>query len=158
MIHPTVFSDDAAVARIGLGLFDRSLPKAEWTHAGHVAAAVWVVAARPDLVPARDVPPAIRAYNEATGGRNTDTEGYHETITQASLAAVAWVVARHPGEGLAALCNALLAGEMGRSDWLLGYWSSGVLFSVRARRAWVAPDVRRGWWEEMGCPAVQAHV
>jgi hypothetical protein len=146
MIHPIVFPDDAAVARIGLGLFDRSLPKAEWTHAGHVAAAVWVVAARPDLVPARDVPPAIRAYNEATGGRNTDTEGYHETITQASLAAVAWWVARRPGEGLAALCHGLLAGEMGRSDWLLRYWSREMLFSVRARREWVAPDLRPGWW------------
>jgi len=29
MIHSIVFPDDAAVARIGLGLFDRSLPKAE---------------------------------------------------------------------------------------------------------------------------------
>ena len=33
------FSSDAEIERIGRGLIDRSLPKAEWTHAGHFAAA-----------------------------------------------------------------------------------------------------------------------
>jgi hypothetical protein len=38
--------------------------------------------------------------------------------------------------------NGLLAAEYGRSDWLLGYWSKPVLFSVNARRTWVDPDLR----------------
>ncbi len=42
---------------------------------------------RPDRDPARDMPCLIRAYNEATGGVNSDISGYHETITQASLRA-----------------------------------------------------------------------
>ncbi len=35
------FSSDIEIDRIGRGLLDRSLPKAEWTHAGHFAAAFW---------------------------------------------------------------------------------------------------------------------
>jgi hypothetical protein len=134
--------DDAAIIRIGTLLFDRTLPKPEWTHAAHFAAAIWVIAARPDLVAARDLPPAIRAYNEATGVPNTDDGGYHETITQASIRAAAAFVRARPGQSLAEICRDVLASELGRSDWLLAYWSRAVLFSVAARRGWVQADVR----------------
>jgi len=135
------FSSDSEIDRIGRGLLDRSLPKSEWTHSGHFAAAIWVLT-RPNIDAARDMPGLIRAYNEATGVHNTDTTGYHETITQVSLrAARAWLNGR-PGVPLYEALNALLAAEYGRSDWLLGYWSKPVLFSVAARRAWVDPDLR----------------
>ena len=135
------FSSDVEIDRIGRGLLDRSLPKAEWTHAGHFAAAFWVLR-RPNMDAARDMPGLIRAYNEATGVRNTDTTGYHETITLASLrTAGAWLRGRS-GVPLYEALNELLATEYGRSEWLLGYWSRPLLFSVAARRAWVNPDLR----------------
>ena len=135
------FSADSEIERIGRGVLERTLPKPEWTHAAHFAAAFWVLT-RPDMDAVRDMPGLIRAYNEATGVLNTDTTGYHETITQASLrAAHAWLVVR-PGEPLYASLNGLLASEYGRSDWLLGYWSKPMLFSVKARRTWVDPDLR----------------
>jgi len=135
------FSSDSEIDRIGRGLLDRSLPKAEWTHAGHFAAAAWVLR-RPDMEATRDMPGLIRAYNEATGVNNTDTTGYHETITQASLrAARAWLRER-PASALFEALNGLLSSEYGRSDWLLTHWSRQVLFSVTARRSWVDPDVR----------------
>ena len=135
------FSSDVEIERIGRGLLDRSLPKAEWTHAGHFAAAFWVLR-RPNMDAARDMPGLIRAYNEATGVPNTDTTGYHETITLASLrTAGAWLRGRS-GVPLYEALNELLATEYGRSEWLLGYWSRPLLFSVAARRAWVNPDLR----------------
>lgn len=83
----------------------------------------------------------IRAYNEATGVPNTDEGGYHETITQASLrAAAAFLCALPEATPLHAACNALMASPLGRTDWLLSYWSKGLLFSVAARRGWVEPD------------------
>jgi hypothetical protein len=36
------FSTAAEIERIGLGVSDRSLPKSEWTHAAHFAAAFWL--------------------------------------------------------------------------------------------------------------------
>jgi hypothetical protein len=87
------------------------------------------------------MPPTIRAYNEATGVANTDTGGYHETITQASLRAARAFADAHAGEPLFMLCNALLASPLGYPDWLLAYWSPKHLFSVQARRAWTEPDL-----------------
>ncbi len=81
------FTSNDEIAAIGLGLIGRTLPKPQWTHAAHFAAALWMIACRPDLVAERDMPGIIRAYNEATGVMNTDHAGYHETITQASLRA-----------------------------------------------------------------------
>jgi hypothetical protein len=135
------FTSDSAIDRIGRGLIDRSLPKAEWTHAAHFAAAFWLLR-RPEMHAMRDMPGLIRAYNEATGVPNTDTSGYHETITIASLrAARAWLAAR-PHEHLHAALNELLTSDWGRSDWLLAYWSRSLLFSVAARRAWIEPDLK----------------
>ena len=138
MIH---FSSDAEIERIGRGLIDRSLPKAEWTHAGHFAAAFWLLR-RPDMNALREMPGFIRAYNEATGTPNTDTGGYHETITLASLrAARAWLEVR-PDARLHLALEELLTSPFGRSDWLLTYWTRPVLFSVAARRNWIEPDLK----------------
>jgi hypothetical protein len=56
-------------------------------------------------------------------------------------AARAWLEARAHVPLFEAL-NELLAGEYGRSDWLLAYWSKSLLFSVAARRTWVEPDLK----------------
>ena len=126
---------DEEIARIAAGVIERSLPKREWTHAAHFACALWMLTHRDA---AREMPGLIRAYNEATGVANTDTDGYHETITQASLRAAR---SHLDGRPLSATLATLLAGPHGRSDWLLRYWSKAVLFSVQARREWVEPDL-----------------
>ena len=134
-------TSDADIERIGRGLIDRSLPKAEWTHAAHFAAALWLLR-RPDMIPSRDMPGFIRAYNEATGVPNTDTGGYHETITLASLrAARAWLAERSH-LSLHVVLTELMASPFGRSEWLLSYWTKPVLFSVDARSGWIGPDVK----------------
>ena len=137
-----VFSSDADIERIGEGLLARTLPGAEWTHAAHWAAAVWLIVRRADLRPPRDMPGLIRAYNVSLGHANTDMSGYHETITQASLRAAHDHVVRTASDaGLAAICNTLLASGLGRPGWLMRYWSKPRLFSVEARRWWVEPDL-----------------
>jgi hypothetical protein len=139
----TVFRTETDIDRVGLGLIYRSLPKPEWTHAGHFAAALWLLRHRPDWPLAERMPPLIRAYNEATGVENTDSGGYHETITQASLAAARAVLAIYPPDApLHEVMDALMAGPLGRSDWPLAYWSKDRLFSVEARRRWVEPNLR----------------
>ncbi|MCG8441332.1 MAG: hypothetical protein MI723_05940, partial [Caulobacterales bacterium] len=127
--------------RIARGLMDRSLPKPEWTHAAHFAAAIWMLRDG-ETDPWRDLPGYIRAYNEATGVMNSDEEGYHETITVASLRAAEHRLRQaRPHEPTFRIVNALMASELGRSGWLLAHWSKAVLFSVRARRGWVEPDL-----------------
>src|SRR5579862_10055919 len=88
------FESDADVERIGLGLIDRTLPKPQWTHAAHFAAALWLLR-RGEAEAFVQMPGLIRAYNESTGVANTDAEGYHETITLASLRAARALLAEH---------------------------------------------------------------
>jgi hypothetical protein len=135
------FTCDDEILRIGRGLKDRTLPKAEWTHAAHFAAAMWLIVCCREVDAKDAMPGMIRAYNEATGVANTDTSGYHETITQASLRAAGWFFETHSGCTLFEVCNGLMKSRLGRSDWLLDYWTRPVLFSVEARRRWVAPDI-----------------
>ncbi len=136
-----IYRTEADVERVGLGLLDRSLPKPEWSHAGHFAATLWLLRHRPDLALETAMPPLIRAYNEATGVANTDTGGYHETITLASIAAARAFLARQGGAPLHEAMERLMAGPLGRPEWLLAYWSKATLFSVCARQRWIEPDL-----------------
>lgn len=135
------FTSDQEIIALAGGFIDLSLPKTSWTHAAHFATTLWMISCRSDLDPAREMPRLIRRYNEAMGGVNSDTAGYHETITQASIRAARDFLRRHPA-ALHVACNALLKSPLGDPDWLLTYWSRPCLFSVAARRAWVEPDIQ----------------
>jgi hypothetical protein len=137
------FTDDADVERLAHGVIDGSCPKADWTHAAHFALALWVLRHWPDRPAATVMPDIIRSYNEATGVRNTDTSGYHETITQASIRAARSFLSRFPGsKPLHELVDLLMETPLGGSGWVLGHWSRERLFSVEARRVWAEPDLQ----------------
>ncbi|WP_166144893.1 hypothetical protein [Methylosinus sp. RM1] len=134
-------SDDEAIERLASKVIDRSLAKAEWTHAAHFATALWLLRNRPDLATAVEIREIITRYNEATNTANTDASGYHHTITLASMRAAAEHLRTHaPDAPLHAVLRSLMASPLGHPDWLLSYWNRETLFSVAARRAWVEPD------------------
>ena len=140
--EPRLFADDAAIRRVGAGMMARTLPKPEWTHEAHLAACAWLILERPDIVPERDLPNLIRRYNESAGGVNSDTEGYHETITRLFLHGVRLFLAEADlKEPLHELVNELLLSPMGRRDWPLRFYGAERLFSVEARRKFIPPDV-----------------
>lgn len=141
------FASDADIERVAAGMMGCALPAGEWTHAAHWAAALWIIARRPDLHPPAVMPGLIWRYNESLGNQNTDTSGYHETITQASLrAARVWLAEAPEGESVCGTLTRLLASPLGRSAWLLDYWSKGRLMSAEARRGWVEPDLATLAW------------
>jgi hypothetical protein len=136
------FADDAAVRHVGEGLLARTLPKAEWTHEAHLGACLWLLTERPDVDVDRDLPAIISRYNEAVGGVNDATQGYHHTITLTYVAAVRGFLATIPPDlPLADKVNALLAAPEGRRDWPLTLYSRDRLFSTGARLGYVPPDL-----------------
>jgi hypothetical protein len=140
--EPRLFPDDRAIRHIGEGLLARSLSRAEWTHEAHLAACLWLIAERPDILPERDLPDIIRRFNESLGGVNSDSEGYHETITQCFIRAVRLYLARtDPDRPLVEKVNGLLASEEGRREWPTCFYDPQTLFSVEARQGWVEPDL-----------------
>ncbi|HEY0163880.1 MAG TPA: hypothetical protein VGB39_00750 [Sphingomicrobium sp.] len=139
---PRLFHDDAEIARIGEGLLARTLPRADWTHEAHLAATTWLLTRRPDIDIDRQLPGIIRGYNESVGGVNSDSEGYHETITRLFLHGVRLFLSEaDQTQPLHELVNELLLSPMGRRDWPLRFYTPERLFSVEARRAFIPPDI-----------------
>jgi hypothetical protein len=121
---------------------DRTLPKAGWTHDAHLRVGLWhLLRSGPDEAMDR-LRDGIQRYNVATGVPNTDTGGYHETITRFYVEVIARFLASadrtRPADELADE----LVRAWGDKELPLRYWSRERLFSVEARRGWVEPDVQ----------------
>ena len=140
--RPRRFASDTEIVRIGEGLLARTLPRSDWTHEAHLAATTYLLTRRPDVDIDQELPGIIRAYNESVGGVNSDSEGYHETITRLFLHGVRLFLDEADGhEPLHELVNELLLSPMGRREWPLRFYSAERLFSVEARRKFVPPDI-----------------
>ncbi|HEY8255320.1 MAG TPA: hypothetical protein VIG39_11790 [Rhizomicrobium sp.] len=138
-----IYASEAEIIRVGEGFAACTLPRVEWTHAAHFAAALWLMRYRPELDARRDMPQLIRAYNESVGRANDETGGYHETITPASLRALRGVLEANPAHmPVYQIVNALMASSLGNPNWLLEYWSRDLLMSAEARRQWREPDLK----------------
>jgi hypothetical protein len=140
--RPRLFRSDAEIEHLGEGLVACNLARPEWTHEAHLAATTYLLLRRPDINLDKELPGIIRRFNESVGGVNSDTEGYHETITRVFLHGVRLFLGEaDPKEPLHDLVNELLLSPMGRRDWPLRFYSAARLFSVEARRNFVPPDI-----------------
>lgn len=140
--RPRLFTSDAEIEHIGEGFLARTLPRAEWTHEAHLAATTYLLLRRPDIDVDTELPGLIRRYNESVGGVNSDSDGYHETITRVFLhGARLFLEKANTSEPLHELVNQLLLSPTGRRDWPLRFYSRERLFSIEARRGFVQPDI-----------------
>jgi hypothetical protein len=139
---PRLFTTDAEIEHLGEGLLACTATREEWTHEAHLAATTYLLLRRADIDLDAELPGIIRRFNESVGGVNSDTEGYHETITRCFLHGVRLFLAEpRNGEALHEIVNGLLVSPMGRRDWPLRFFSRERLFSVEARLSHVAPDL-----------------
>jgi len=140
--RPRLFTSEASVARVGEGLLARDLPREEWTHEAHLAATTYLLLRHPEIDLDAELPDLIRGYNESVGGVNSDTEGYHDTITRVFLHGIRLFLSEADlREPLHELVNGLLLSPMGRRDWPLRFYSRERLFSVDARKGFLRPDL-----------------
>ena len=140
---PRLFTTDAEIEHLGEGLLACTVTREEWTHEAHLAATTYLLLCRRDIDLDVELPDIIRRFNESVGGVNSDTEGYHETITRTFLHGVRLFLTKHGGgEVLHEAVNGLLVSPMGRRDWPLRFYSRERLFSVEARRGYVEADLQ----------------
>lgn len=139
--EPRLFGRDSEIRALGEGLLACALPRKAWTHEAHLGACLWLLTERPDIDIDAEIGPIIRRFNESVGGVNDDAQGYHDSITRAYVAGVRLFLSETAETELAARVNALLLSAMGRRDWPLRFYSRELLFSVPARRGFVAPDL-----------------
>jgi hypothetical protein len=127
---------------MGERLIASCLPREEWTHEAHVAACLWLIVERPDLDATRDLPGIIRRHNDSVGTPNTDSSGFHATITQCYVAGVrAFLKRADRALPLVDKVNALLVAPEGARDWPLRFYSHDRLFSTEARHHILVPDL-----------------
>lgn len=141
--HPVrLFSSDEELAHLGEGLIACTLAREEWTHEAHLGATTYLLVKRPNIDLDAELPGFIRRFNESVGGVNSDSEGYHDTITRVYLAGIRlFLKEADPKAPLYETVNQLLLSPMGKRDWPLRFYSKDRLMSVEARRAFVKPDL-----------------
>jgi hypothetical protein len=120
-----------------------SLPKPLWTHRAHLLVALWYNLRYDADEALRLVRERIRRYNEAVGTANTETSGYHETITVFYMWAVRRFLADTPADAsLVEVANALARSRCAEKDFPFTYYSRECLLSAEARRQFIEPDIR----------------
>lgn len=120
---------------------DATVPASEFTHAAHLVVGLWHARTFDEVEALTRMRAGILHLNTAHGTPNTDTRGYHETITRAYLALLAQFARAHGELDNASLAQTLLASALSNRDALLTYFSRDLLMSVTARRRWVEPDL-----------------
>ena len=119
-----------------------ALPASEWTHPAHLVTGLWHATSFDEPDALSRMRAGILQLNESHGTPNTDTRGYHETITRAYLVLLARFARSNPALDGAPLAQALLSSPLAQRDALFRYYSKDLLMSVAARRQWVEPDLR----------------
>lgn len=131
------------VERLVRAFQQRRLPYAKWTHQAHLVVGVWYLSHYGLNEAIRRLRKGIRRYNVACGISNSDTSGYHETITCFYLRVIRRFLERRPsGEALHTVANALSHGPLASTSLPLEFYTRERLFSLAARRGWLEPDLK----------------
>lgn len=141
-IHPGNAVCRGNVSHVLLGLRNSTLPAQEWTHGAHLCAAAALLKEVGLEHAEEEMPGLIQRYNVATGGENTETAGYHHTITIFYLRVIYHEIRSRISDPLDALANEILMSDMADKALPLRYYSKEKLFSVAARKTWVEPDLQ----------------
>lgn len=136
------YSKDQIVAIID-GFQVTNLSKTEWTHDAHLIVALFYVNKYSVERALSLLRKRIIKLNESNGVINSDSSGYHETITVFWLIILKKFILLGRFKSLARACNELVNSKIGMRDYLLNYYSANNVFSVKARRNWVYPDKKR---------------
>jgi hypothetical protein len=121
---------------------DRTLPKAEWTHEAHLRVGTWHVHHHGLNEAMTLLRERIPRYNEAVGGVNSDTDGYHDTITWFYLVMIDDLIRRDgAGSSVEQLAD-LAAAAFDDRKFPFTYYTRDHLMSVAARLGIVEPNLR----------------
>lgn len=146
---------DPLTNRIAAAFRDCTLPEAEWSHEAHLRVGLWHLLRFPPAEAMHRLRDGIRTFNTSCGIANTDTSGYHETITRFYVLIIDHFLGElercgesreQPVDELAAK----LVDRCGDRRLPLRYFSRELLFSKEARRRWVEPDLEPlpGWEDD----------
>jgi hypothetical protein len=141
-IHKDFLTSEESLDEFLHAFFHHTLPKAQWTHAAHVTVAACLLhkGEVPSVLPV--VRNAICSYNLSVGTQNTDTSGYHETLTIFWLRVVAQSLRQSPSASRLHAVRSIVGAYGDERSLHRLYYSRDIVTCSAARRAWVEPDLK----------------
>jgi hypothetical protein len=136
------FEDEPAVLAVIEGFRGLTLPLERWTHQAHLAVGLWHVQRFGEEAAKGLLRQGIRTYNESVGVPNSDTRGYHETVTMYFTWAAARYLETAASRPLLDLVNDFVESRHGSKDGIFVFWGRDLLLSTPARRDWIEPDLK----------------
>lgn len=133
--------------RIAEAFNDCTLPEAEWSHEAHLRVGLWHLLRYPPDDALDRLRAGIRKFNSACGIANTDSSGYHETITRFYVAIIAHFLetcdepAPDTDPSIDQLAENLIM-TYGEKHLPFDYYSRDRLMSPLARRQGIEPDLK----------------
>jgi hypothetical protein len=144
---------DSLTERVVKRFLSCTLPKQEWTHEAHLRVGLWHLLYHSPSESMARLRKSIKKYNIACGVENTDSQGYHETITRFYVLLIARFVETNihlvnkivitPSNEIVnvdLLTDELIKSYEDRSL-IFEYYSRNRLMSKAARLEWVEPDL-----------------
>jgi hypothetical protein len=118
-----------------------TLPRDQWTHHAHLKVGLWHLLHYTPSESMQRLRQGIKQYNVACGIENSETRGYHETITQFYI----WLITQFIQQTDSSKQIDILADELisryGEKSLPYRYYSHDRLMSKMARLEWVEPDL-----------------
>lgn len=128
--------------RLVEAFLSRTLPKQEWTHEAHLKVGLWYLLHYSPSDSLQKLRTNIKQYNVACGVANTESQGYHETITCFYV----WKIAKFLQQVECTQPIDLLADKLitlyGDKSLPYEYYSQDRLMTKTARLQWVEPDLK----------------
>lgn len=138
-----IYKSDEEIKNLVKAFETRTLSKEEWTHAAHLTVGLYYCLNCPFALAKNWMRDGIHWLNDAHGTPNTETSGYHETLTVFWLLTIEEFVGKTNCGGLAELANRLIASCDTKLP--LKFYSRELLFSAEARARYVEPDLQANW-------------
>lgn len=120
----------------------RTLPREAWTHRAHLGLALWTLQRFSPEDSLEFLRREISDYNQEIGVINGPFSGYHETMTQFYLRAVAAFLKQQNNENDLDELWAQLSEKWGDRNAIFAYYSRRHLFSPSTRAHFAPPDLR----------------
>ncbi len=135
--------DEAGIDNFIAAFEAGTLPKEQWTHAAHLLTGACYVY---DFGEARAIDLMRRnvsAYNLAVGGQNTETSGYHETITVFWIKLLAGLLRERQPIRRVEFAKCAVDHFLSQRDILRRFYDFDVAASAEGRRTWLPPTLER---------------
>lgn len=115
-----------------------TLPKEEWTHEAHFIMAFWYCLQYPLPHAVQKIRDGIKTYNVSVGGQNTDSTGYHETITLVYTSAIAaYIITNNITRFSTENISCLLQQPFIARNYILNFYTKQQLHTKQARLGWL---------------------